>query len=124
MSRVAELLFVHFHTHVCYVPQTPFAFVRSCVYDGTICFDGDHPVAVVDEVYNAPGLAADPNVDCIDYRHLEPSSWEYSNCRYDSTGERKYDWTLPDRPATDTPVGLVNRYFGPANRKEVVVRAR
>lgn len=42
--------------------------------------------------------------------------------RYDATGARPYDTLPPPRPAVDTPIDMSTRYFGPANRKEVVVR--
>ena len=49
------------------------------------------------------------------------SSWAYSSCRYDRSGDRPYDWHKPHAPATDHPIDLTHRYMGPNNRREVLL---
>lgn len=79
----------------------------------------------------------DPHSDCQDYRYGEASAWRYSSCRYDRSGDRPYTEALAEAmrlphvaaavhdaryPSIDHPLDLTNRYLGPLNRRDVLVR--
>ena len=62
---------------------------EQCVYDDAICFDGTHPVMLVGHTPRVNAVIDSLN-DCMDYRYLEPSIYEFGECKYATSGERFY----------------------------------
>jgi hypothetical protein len=87
-----------------------------CVYDGVLCYDGRSPVVAVDRPIRTPERILDYTHYCSDFRYYEPSAMEYSGCAYKHPFERNYKFELPMSPATDFPLPLGRRRWGPQNR--------
>jgi len=87
-----------------------------CVYDGVLCYDGVSPIVSVDEPVREPERIVDYTHSCSDFRYYEPSAMEYSGCAYTHPFERKYSYDLPIQPASDFPLPLRRRRWGPQNR--------
>jgi hypothetical protein len=95
---------------------------ETCVYDGVLCFDGTSPVVVVDRPTLTQPLVDSQN-DCMDFRYLEPSVYEWSGCRHTVAGERRY--VPSEHPASlrhDSPIVSSVRWWGPHNRHHLFYR--
>ena len=89
---------------------------ETCVYDNVLCFDGKSPIVVVDKPVRDPERICDYTHSCQDFRYYEPSALEISGCAYSYTFDRPYNMSAPRRPASDFPLPLGRRRWGPQNR--------
>lgn len=88
-----------------------------CTYEGVFCYDGESPVIVTDFPMKDPERINDFTHSCMDPRYYEPASLEDGGCSFFKAGERKsYDTMKPPKPATDYPMSLKLRRWGPLNR--------
>ena len=87
-----------------------------CVYDGVMCYDGKSPIVAVETPVREPERIVDYTHSCSDFRYYEPSAMEYSGCAYTYPFERQYKYEWPMRPASDFPLPLTRRRWGPQNR--------
>lgn len=119
-GRVVDGRFTH---QTCYLDGDE---GELCVLQGTVCFDGDGPVVVTpdapdgDADTGAPAQLEDPHADCVDTRHYEASSFRWSGCQYSGPRVGARGWPYAGRraprPATDHPVELSTRGWGPTGR--------
>ena len=154
LESLGEALRSRFTDVTCYLHGDE---TEMCAYDHLLCYDGMFvvltvpvPPAVVRKAATYTGeVLGDPTGSCFDYRYYEPSSIEFTNCKYDlfrfnriarpvakprgpAVPKGASPSTTPsaspsadvrvNHPSVDWPLPLTHRRWGPLNRGGVRFR--